>query len=178
MFAQIECCRDGSDEPGTSACPNMKFHCVNTGHSPKDVYSSRVNDKICDCCDGSDEWGMDITCPNTCLEMGRKALEEQKRLKDLHEQGYKKRLEYSNQGKQKSEDSRASLAQKEAELESIKTEVEALAAAKDAAEEPEREAKDVHQKSGRKRRRFASRMPLKQMLGLASRNLTPTVTGL
>lgn len=111
-----------------------------------DIFSSRVNDKICDCCDGSDEWGTDASCPNTCEEMGRKAIEEAQRLKELHEQGHKKKLEYSTQGKKKSEESRTTLSQKEAELEAIKSELETLTAAKDAAEEPEREAKDSHRK--------------------------------
>lgn len=46
-------CIDGSDEPGTGACPNMRFFC-----SSQQQYlpSSRINDGICDCCDGSDEW--------------------------------------------------------------------------------------------------------------------------
>jgi len=34
------------------------------------VFSSRVNDGICDCCDGSDEWALDSLCTNTCEEMG------------------------------------------------------------------------------------------------------------
>ncbi|XP_073140340.1 glucosidase 2 subunit beta isoform X2 [Henckelia pumila] len=41
-------CADGSDEPGTSACPNGKFFCKNTGHAPLFLYSSRVNDGICE----------------------------------------------------------------------------------------------------------------------------------
>ncbi|XP_075546593.1 uncharacterized protein LOC142579859 [Dermacentor variabilis] len=50
-------CKDGSDEPGTSACPNGRFYCRrHNTHSPKYVLSMRVNDGICDCCDGSDEW--------------------------------------------------------------------------------------------------------------------------
>uniref|UniRef100_A0A131XEN2 Putative glucosidase ii beta subunit n=1 Tax=Hyalomma excavatum TaxID=257692 RepID=A0A131XEN2_9ACAR len=50
-------CKDSSDEPGTSACPNGRFYCErHNAHSPKYVLSMRVNDGICDCCDGSDEW--------------------------------------------------------------------------------------------------------------------------
>ncbi|CAN8284668.1 unnamed protein product [Cochlearia groenlandica] len=60
-------CLDGTDEPGTSACPNGRFYCKNRGSSPKFVYSSRVNDRICDCCDGSDEYESNILCPNTCV---------------------------------------------------------------------------------------------------------------
>ncbi|XP_024003939.1 glucosidase 2 subunit beta [Eutrema salsugineum] len=63
-------CLDGTDEPGTSACPNGKFYCRNIGSSPKFVYSSRVNDRICDCCDGSDEYESGIHCPNTCIMGG------------------------------------------------------------------------------------------------------------
>ncbi|XP_010506062.1 PREDICTED: glucosidase 2 subunit beta-like [Camelina sativa] len=63
-------CLDGTDEPGTSACPNGKFYCRNIGSSPKFVYSSRVNDGICDCCDGSDEYESSIGCPNTCVMGG------------------------------------------------------------------------------------------------------------
>jgi len=49
-------CKDGTDEPGTSACWNGRFYCANVGHIPQIVPSSRVNDGLCDCCDGSDEW--------------------------------------------------------------------------------------------------------------------------
>ena len=37
------------------------------------IFSSRVNDMICDCCDGSDEWAGYVTCPNTCKEAYAKA---------------------------------------------------------------------------------------------------------
>lgn len=40
-------CNDGSDEPGTSACHNGRFYCLNLGHRAMEVPSSRVNDQIC-----------------------------------------------------------------------------------------------------------------------------------
>ncbi|KAK7206204.1 glucosidase II beta subunit-like-domain-containing protein [Myxozyma melibiosi] len=72
-------CPDGSDEPGTSACANGKFHCQNKGHVPGVLPSYQVNDGICDydlCCDGSDEWAGLVKCENKCREM---AAELQKR---------------------------------------------------------------------------------------------------
>lgn len=40
-------CLDGSDEPGTSACPDMKFYCLNVGHEGVFIHSSYVNDMVC-----------------------------------------------------------------------------------------------------------------------------------
>ena len=48
-------CNDGTDEPGTSACSNSIFYCLNDGYRMTKLTSSRVDDQICDCCDGSDE---------------------------------------------------------------------------------------------------------------------------
>lgn len=76
-------CENGMDEPGTSACshvaldPALKggvsysdgklsedgsppyllkgFYCPNVGYKSVYIPFSRVNDGICDCCDGSDE---------------------------------------------------------------------------------------------------------------------------
>ncbi|KAH1073457.1 hypothetical protein J1N35_025785 [Gossypium stocksii] len=63
-------CLDGTDEPGTSACPAGKFYCRNVGSIPQFIFSSRVNDHFCDCCDGSDEYDGSILCPNTCIMGG------------------------------------------------------------------------------------------------------------
>nr|XP_006823308.1 PREDICTED: glucosidase 2 subunit beta-like [Saccoglossus kowalevskii] len=49
-----DCPDDGSDEPGTNACPSGKFYCI---AEERFVPSNRINDGICDCCDGADEWG-------------------------------------------------------------------------------------------------------------------------
>ncbi|XP_036324247.1 uncharacterized protein LOC118737672 [Rhagoletis pomonella] len=66
-----DCIYDGSDEPSTNACQNGRFYCKYqkrhiTGRGV-DLFvpSSRVNDGICDCCDGSDEW-LTISCINRC----------------------------------------------------------------------------------------------------------------
>ncbi|KAI5116540.1 hypothetical protein M0805_004323 [Coniferiporia weirii] len=63
-------CPDGSDEPGTSACPNSTFYCRNEGHIGATIRSSRVNDGLCEpeCCDGSDE--QSGVCPNICEKVG------------------------------------------------------------------------------------------------------------
>ncbi|XP_030636142.1 glucosidase 2 subunit beta [Chanos chanos] len=69
-------CADGSDEPGTAACPTGRFYCVNLGFRPHYVPASRVNDGICDCCDGTDENDGDKQCVNICRNLGQKERDE------------------------------------------------------------------------------------------------------
>ncbi|KAG0712401.1 Glucosidase 2 subunit beta [Chionoecetes opilio] len=54
-----DCPEDGSDEPRTNACANGNFVCLKRVKSfPEAIPSGWVNDGVCDCCDGSDEWKM------------------------------------------------------------------------------------------------------------------------
>ncbi|XP_062300704.1 glucosidase 2 subunit beta-like [Scomber scombrus] len=68
-------CEDGSDEPGTSACPHGRFYCTNLGFRPHYIPSSRVNDGICDCCDASDEYNSHARCQNSCWNLGQRERE-------------------------------------------------------------------------------------------------------
>ncbi|KEG06321.1 protein kinase C substrate protein [Trypanosoma grayi] len=82
-------CPDGSDEPGTSACthygtkanfpPDWMFTCKNAGFKPQEIPHNRINDGICDCCDGSDEYSGISQCPNVCAEFYER---EEKRIKE------------------------------------------------------------------------------------------------
>ncbi|KAM5532645.1 hypothetical protein V8D89_013689 [Ganoderma adspersum] len=87
-------CADGSDEPGTSACPNSRFYCVNAGHVGAYIPSTRVRDGLCEpeCCDGSDE--AKGVCPNACKEIGAEYRERLKADNKLRKTGSKIRSTY------------------------------------------------------------------------------------
>ncbi|XP_010230777.1 glucosidase 2 subunit beta isoform X3 [Brachypodium distachyon] len=112
-------CADGTDEPGTSACPEGKFYCQNAGHSPITIFSSWVNDGICDCCDGSDEYGSNTTCKNTCWEAGKAAREKLKKKVATYKSGVVIR-------NQEVEKAKVAIAKDEAELTKLKGEEKIL----------------------------------------------------
>ncbi|WVZ71592.1 hypothetical protein U9M48_020162 [Paspalum notatum var. saurae] len=112
-------CPDGTDEPGTSACPEGKFYCKNAGHTPVKIFSSRVNDGICDCCDGSDEYDSNVTCKNTCWEAGKAAREKLKKKIATYKSGVVIR-------KQELERAKEAFAKDEAELAKLKGEEKIL----------------------------------------------------
>jgi len=139
-------CEDGSDEPGTSACPEGKFYCENIGHRAMILPSGRVGDGLCDCCDGSDEWETGSNCENTCSELGREAREAAEAQYKAAIHGFNVRRSMVDEAKRIQEEKTAELAQKEtkkAELDSFR---EVLQRDKDAAEAPEKEALDFYKK--------------------------------
>ncbi|XP_021938600.1 glucosidase 2 subunit beta [Zootermopsis nevadensis] len=122
-------CQDGSDEPGTSACPNGTFHCTNAGHRPLNIPSSRVNDGICDCCDASDEYVSQATCVNNCNELGKAARVEAQKLAELTKLGSEMRVHLSKKGKQLKQEKKERLEQLEkdkVEVDSVRKEKEIL----------------------------------------------------
>lgn len=119
-------CPDGSDEPGTSACPNSTFYCANTGHIPAYIRSSRVDDGICDpeCCDGSDESDGKVHCPNRCDKVGKEYRKKMTELENLRRAGGKIRDKYIADGRKEKENLEAEIAKLEVEVQ-VATENEA-----------------------------------------------------
>lgn len=133
-------CQDGSDEPGTAACPNGFFHCTNAGHSPLTLPSSRVNDGVCDCCDASDEYASSASCVDVCRELGRAAREEAVKRREEWLRGFQLRqamIEDGHKRKKEAEGKIEDLKKEKEEADTVRVEKEDL---KKAAEEPEKEA--------------------------------------
>ena len=65
---------NGSDESGSAACAGLSekptyFYCRSTTLSKQRVFSSRVDDGVCDCCDGSDEPRSGAVCEDQCAAL-------------------------------------------------------------------------------------------------------------
>ncbi|KAK7074528.1 hypothetical protein SK128_015001 [Halocaridina rubra] len=68
-----DCPEDGSDEPKTNACTDSKFTCEKLVNGfPSTIPSGWVNDGVCDCCDGSDEWQKKVVDTLVPLELQKK----------------------------------------------------------------------------------------------------------
>ncbi|KAE9613666.1 putative mannose-6-phosphate receptor binding domain, glucosidase 2 subunit beta [Lupinus albus] len=142
-------CLDGTDEPGTSACPGGKFYCRNAGHVPVYLFSSRVNDGICDCCDGTDEYDGKVKCPNTCWESGKVAREKLKKKIETYQEGVKLRKQEIEQAKLALEKDQSELSKLKKEESTLKGLVKQLKEHKEQiekAEEKERLQKEEEEK--------------------------------
>lgn len=91
-------CKDGSDEPGTNACSNQLFYCLNKGYHSLNISSSKVDDGVCDCCDGSDE-GMLIVCENICEKLQYKLNKETIELEKVRKTAVKAKMQMIKQGR-------------------------------------------------------------------------------
>uniref|UniRef100_A0A8C3S5Q9 Protein kinase C substrate 80K-H n=1 Tax=Chelydra serpentina TaxID=8475 RepID=A0A8C3S5Q9_CHESE len=139
-------CQDGSDEPGTSACPTGRFHCTNAGYRPQYIPSSRVNDGVCDCCDATDEYNSGFVCENTCKEMGRKERETLAQMAEVAREGFQLKQVLIEEASKGREDKQRTLAELQEGKKSLEEQVETLRSGKETAEKPEKEAKEIHQK--------------------------------
>ncbi|XP_019514872.1 PREDICTED: glucosidase 2 subunit beta isoform X1 [Hipposideros armiger] len=139
-------CKDGSDEPGTAACPNGSFHCTNTGYKPLYISSRWVNDGVCDCCDGTDEYNSGIVCENTCKEKGRKERETLQQMAEVTREGFRLKKILIEDWKKAREEKQQKLIELQTRKKSLEEQVEMLRMVKEEAEKPEKEAKDQHQK--------------------------------
>lgn len=140
-------CLDGSDEPGTAACPNGNFHCTNAGFRPAFLPSSRVNDGICDCCDTTDEYNSGANCQNTCRDLGRKEKEELQKMAEVAKEGFMLKKQLIQEAKQGLEGKKVKLEDVQNGKKDLEAKVEALRTDKETAEQPEKEAKERHLKA-------------------------------
>ncbi|XP_063787295.1 glucosidase 2 subunit beta [Pseudophryne corroboree] len=145
-------CADGTDEPGTAACSNGRFHCTNAGYKPQYIPASRVNDGICDCCDTTDEYNSGAQCQNTCREMGRKEREELEKKAAMAREGMLLKHQFIEEAKKGREEKQAKLQELVEKRQNVQSQVDLLRAEKEEAEKPEREAKDAHKKEWEERR--------------------------
>ncbi|MBN3305813.1 GLU2B Glucosidase, partial [Amia calva] len=140
-------CKDGSDEPGTSACPNGNFHCSNAGYREHFIPSSRVNDGICDCCDTTDEYNSGAVCENTCREMGRREKESLQKMAEVTREGFLLKQQLIDEAKKGQEEKQRKLGELQDSRAGREEQVESLRSVKEAAELPEKEAKEQHLKA-------------------------------
>ncbi|KAL7830732.1 hypothetical protein SRHO_G00318590 [Serrasalmus rhombeus] len=140
-------CRDGSDEPGTAACPNGSFHCTNSGFRPTFIPSSRINDGICDCCDTTDEYNSGAKCENTCKELGRKEHEVLQKMAEITKEGFLLKQQLIQEAKNRQQEKQSKLTELQNNKKELEEKVEALRTVKETAEQPEKEAKERHLKA-------------------------------
>lgn len=106
-----------------------------------------MNDGVCDCCDGSDEYEGKIECVNNCKELGKKMREEQDEKRRLQEEGFKKREGFIAEANNMMEGKKLKIQELEKEKTELQDKLKELEAKKAEAEGPEKEAKDKHEQA-------------------------------
>ena len=134
-------CADGADEPGTSACSGLlkdgaaaaakTFQCVNKGYKLVQIPASRVDDAVCDCCDGSDEGSL-VQCPDVCTVIAAKEIEHLTKLTAAYKAGSAIREQYIKKVEVETTSKAAPLAYLRQEIERQQAAVDALRDDKDA----------------------------------------------
>ncbi|CAF3504338.1 unnamed protein product [Rotaria sp. Silwood1] len=139
-------CQDGSDEPGTSACPNGQFFCENKGYFGTLIPSHFVGDGICDCCDGSDEYETTVVCNNTCFELAQKVQAGREAKRALHEAGVAKKKQIMASTIANKSERQKQLDELEKDLKKLENELKEKEELKRQAEILENAAKEKHNK--------------------------------
>ena len=141
------------------------FYCLNKGARGRYVYRSRVNDGICDCCDGSDEYDFATfgrePCPNICAEENRAQLAaERERIQRL-EEGAREKLKYLSIAEV--ELGKINASYKEALLEVEMAEVAVSASKQQVRKAQEEEQRRVAQEAREMEREVSSRLGLEHL---------------
>lgn len=135
-------CADGSDEPGTAACTfpasgslktdliardTFRFQCTNAGFENlnQQFFHSRINDGVCDCCDGSDEYLFPGKCPNRCEVYSAERQQEETRREVNRQAGLKAKAELLAKATRLREEWKQEVVTLEGRVDSLKKELEA-----------------------------------------------------
>ena len=105
-----------------------------------------VNDGICDCCDGSDEWALQSNskCVNNCNVLGELSREEFRKQQEILRQGNEIRESYITEANEKKQKIDKQLSQLKQELSGLEKEKDEKHALKEESDQLEREALDKH----------------------------------
>uniref|UniRef100_A0A8C2PKC7 Glucosidase 2 subunit beta n=1 Tax=Capra hircus TaxID=9925 RepID=A0A8C2PKC7_CAPHI len=136
-------CKDGSDEPGTAACPNGSFHCTNTGYKALYISSRWVNDGVlCECSISGFPSGLEPSV----IEKGRKERETLQQMAEVTREGFRLKKILIEDWKKAREEKQKKLIELQAGKKSLEDQVEVLRTLKEEAEKPEEAAKEQHRR--------------------------------
>jgi len=105
-------CDGFNDELTTSACSGQssaKFTCTGSEYVKQEIFLSRVNDGVCDCCSGADEAGDLVQCPNTCAELEKSEKERIAKEENVRRVGREKKAASIASGKAALQEYRSSI---------------------------------------------------------------------